>query len=289
MYLLLCCLSLTVLFGCNVHQASYENTGVGGTVIDSSTKKGLPGVKVSITTLDMVTPTYTDSNGFFYIGNIGVPSSAGNFNVTFEKEAYKTTTLFVILYAGDTTKRLNFAMHSPSLNSVYIINDLVVSEYITPKSRSILNLYHLFVTDDSIWYDNDAILLDSSKTRANFKFYAGAFAQPVTGWDTRFTNILGYYSQFDFDTLSRIDVGPRIINPYTDFPAQITSSFNAPLAQSPVYGFFLLGRYDYNQYYPRVYGLLRIENFYYDNAAGIYKAIVDVKINRNEQNYFLLQ
>jgi hypothetical protein len=50
-----------------------------------------------------------------------------------------------------------------------------------------------------------------------------------------------------------------------------------------------LGRYDYDIRFPRVYGLLRIENFYYDNAAGIYKAIVDIKINRNEKNYFLLQ
>ena len=280
-------LTISVFLGCEVQQASYEDTGVGGIVIDSSTKRGIPGVTVSIDVLK--SSTVTDSNGYYYIGEINVPSSAGNYNLTFQKEGYKTEIRFVILYAGDTTKRINLAMYSPSANSVFIANDLVVSEYMTPQSLSILNLYHLNVTNDSIWYNIDAILLDSLNTRSNFSFRAGAYAQPTTGWDTRFTNLLGYYSQSEFDTLSRIDVGPRDIDPFIDFPKQITVSFKSPLTQNPVYGFYLYGRYYYNTHYPRVYGLLRIDNFYYDNAEGMYKAVVDVKINRNEQNYFLFK
>lgn len=276
---------LVYTFGCEIQQASYEDTGVGGTVIDSSTKKGLPGVTVSIQ--QSTYSAVTDSNGYFYIGKIGVPTSAGNFFLDFQKPGYNPVTFLAILYAGDTTKRFNFAMFSPSINSVFTANDLVVSEYKNKKSFSILNLYHLNVTDDSIWYNIDAIMLGSG-VGANFALFAGGYAQPTTGWDTRFSNLLGYYSQSEFDTLSRIDVGPRAIDPDIDFPTQITPSFSAPLSQSPVYGFYLLGRYNYDPSYPRVYGILRIESFYYDNAAGVHRAVIDVKINRNGQNYFLL-
>ncbi len=282
---LLAILSVTYFFGCEIQQASYLDTGFGGTILDSSTKVGLPGVTITVSQLAF--STVTDSNGFFYIGKIGVPSSAGNFNVTCTKEGYETVSYLTVLYAGDTTKRINFAMYNKTLNSVFIANDLVVSEYFNKRSMSILNLYDLYVTNDSFWYNIDAILLDSSNTRSNFTFHAGGYAQPITGWDTRFTNLLGYYSQFDFDTLSRINVGPGAINPNTDFPTQITKSFNAPLSQNPVYGFYLLGRYNYGVR-PRVYGLLRIDNFYYDNVSNSYKAVVDLKINRNEQNYFII-
>lgn len=287
LYYLLIVISVSYFLGCEVQQASYEDTGIGGTIIDSSTKRPIAGVSV---TLDLLkSSVLTDSNGFFYIGKIHVPSSAGNFNISFTKPGYNTINAFAILYAGDTTKRMNFAMYSPSINSVFIANDLVVSEYENKWSMGILNLYHLFVTNDSIWYDDDAVLLDSAGTNSNFTFHAGGYAQPVTGWDTRFTRLLGYYSQYDFDTLSQINVGGRPIDPSIDFPTQLTNSFNAPLTQSPVYGFYLLGRYNYDPSYPRVYGLLRIDNFYFDNASNTYKAVVDVKINRNEQNYFLMK
>lgn len=283
---LLIVISVSYFLGCEVQQASYQDTGIGGIVIDSSTKKPIQGVSVS---LDMLkSSVLTDSNGFYYIGKISVPSSAGNFNITFSKAGYNTVTAYTVLYAGDTTKKLNLTMYNPTSSSVFIANDLVVSEFTTKLSYGILNLYHLFVTNDSIWYDNDAVLLDSAGTNSNFSFHAGGYAQPVPGWDTRFTNLLGYYSQYDFDTLSKIPVGGRPLDPSTDFPTQTTQSFNAPLTQSPVYGFYLLGRYNYAVGYPRVYGLLRIENFYFDNASNTYKAVVDVKINRNEQNYFLL-
>lgn len=278
--------SISYFLGCEAQQASYFDTGFGGTIIDSSTKRGIQGVSITVDQLKY--STVTDSNGFFYIGKIGVPSSAGNYGVACTKTGYKPVSFHVVLRAGDTTRRVNFAMYNEISNTVFTANNLVVSEYFNKKSLSMLNLYSLFVTDDSIWYDMDAVLLDSNKTRSNFTFHAGGYAQPTTGWDTRFTTLLGYYSQYDFDTLSRIDVGPRAINPNTDFPTQITQSFNAPLTQSPVYGFYLLGRYDYNPYYPRVYGLLRIDSFYFDNASNSYKAVVDVKINRNEQNYFLV-
>jgi len=280
-------LSVTYLFGCEgVQQASYEDTGLGGTIIDSSTKKGIQGVMITID--QMKFSTLTDSNGFFYIGHIPVPSSAGNYNVTYAKVGYPTINFYAILYAGDTTKRVNFTMYNSTINSVFIAKNLIVSEYVTTKSLSVLNLYGLNVTDDSIWTNIDAILLDSNGTRSNFSFYAGGYARPNSGWDTKFTNLLGYYSNSEFDTLSRIDVGPRAINPNIDFPTRATNTFNAPLTQSPVYGFYLVGRYNYTQGYPRVYGLLRINNFYFDNGLNRYIAVVDVKINRNEQNYFLI-
>jgi hypothetical protein len=282
---LLIVVSITYFLGCEVQQASYSDTGFGGRIIDSSTKRGIPFVSVTLNQLK--SSTFTDSNGYFYIGHIGVPSSAGNYNVSCTKEGYDPISFLAVLYAGDTTKRYNLTMYNRNSNFVFTANNLIVSEFLTKKSLSILNLYNLNVTDDSVWYNIDAILLDSSNTRSNYSFHAGGYAFPTTGWDTRFTNLLGYYSQYDFDTLSRIDVGPRAINPDIDFPRQVTNSFNAPLTQNPVYGFYLYGRYYYATGYPRVYGLLRIENFYFDNQLNSYIAVVDVKINRNEQNYFL--
>jgi hypothetical protein len=279
-------LSFVYILGCGNQQASYQDTGVGGIIIDSSTRKGLPGVSVQ---LDMAkTSTVTDSNGFYYIGNIPVPSSAGNYYITFSKYGYNTIRSFAILYAGDTTKRVNNTMYSQSFNSVFIANNLVVTKYENQWSLGILNLYSLFVTNDSIWTEIDAVLLDSAGTNSNFKFKAGSYALPNTGWETKFTPLLGYYSQYEFDTLSRIDVGGRPINPDTDFPAQSTGAFNTPLSQYPVYGFYLLGRYNNDPGNPRVYGLLRIDSFYFDNVSNSYKAVVDVKINRKEQNYFLI-
>ena len=282
---LIVAVSFAYFLGCDNQQASYSDTGFGGTIIDSSTKRGLPGVSVTVTQLNY--STLTDSNGFFYIGKIGVPSSAGNFNVTCTKSGYDPVNFLAVLYAGDTTKRVNFAMHNPA-NSVFTVNNLVVYEHLNPQSNSFINLYHLFVTSDTIWYNLDVFLTDSANTRTNFSFLSSTYAPPIYGHDTRFTNLLGYYSQSEFDTLSRIDVGPRNIDPSIDFPKQMTNSFNAPLTQSPVYGFFLAGRYYYATGYPRVYGLLRIESFYFDNQLNSYIAVVDVKINRNEQNYFLV-
>ncbi|MFZ4589629.1 MAG: carboxypeptidase regulatory-like domain-containing protein [Ignavibacteria bacterium] len=278
-------LSITYFFGCDSQQASYEDTGVGGTIIDSSTKRPIAGVTVSIDVLK--SSVVTDSNGFYYLGKIGVPSSAGNYNINYSKAGYLPVTIFSILYAGDTTKRINFAMLNTTNNQVFTANDLVVSEFVTPRSYSFLNLYSLYPATDSIWNNCDIFLTDSSNTRTNFSFISSGYAPPLFGHDTRVTNLLGYYSQYEFDTLSRIDVGPRAINPNTDFPNQRTQFFNAPLSQSPVYGFYLLGRYNYAPGYPRVYGLLRIQDFYFDNGSNSYKAVVDVKINRNEQNYFL--
>jgi hypothetical protein len=283
---LLIIIFVTYFLGCEVQQASYHDTGIGGILRDSSTKKGIPGVAVTVNPLNY--SGFTDSAGYFYIGKIGVPSSAGNYYITCAKEGYDTLKFFAILYAGDTTLRVNFAMYNSITNSVFVANDLIVSEYLTLNSLSALNLYALNVTSDSVWYNVDAILLDSSNTKNNFTFRAGSYAQPNTGWDTRFTNLLGNYTQYEFDTLSRIDIGPRAIDPYIDFPSQTTLSFNAPLIQNSVYGFYLLGRYDYGVR-PRVYGLLRIDNFYFDNLSNSYKAVIDLKINKIEQNYFLLK
>lgn len=280
-------LYVSYFLGCEVQQASYEDTGVGGTIIDSSTKKGIPGVSVVIDFAK--NSTLTDSNGYYYIGHISVPSSAGNYYITFSKYGYNTIKSFAILYAGDTTKRVNYAMFSQSSNSVFIANNLTVTESVNQWSLGMLNLYSLFVTNDSISSDIDAVLQDSAGTNSNFNFKAGNFASPNTGWSMRFTTLLGYYSQYEFDTLSRIEVGGRPLNPDSDFPAQSTASFNTPLLQSPVFGFYLLGRHDIDPGSPRVYGLLRIDSFYFDNISGTYKAVVDVKINRNEQNYFLLK
>jgi hypothetical protein len=271
--------------GCNVNQASYEYTAVGGTITDSSTGRPVEGVKIFLEPTSQI--AYTDSTGFYYIDSVNCGSSAGNYFINFEKTGYDSMRLFTILYAGDTTKRVNWKLLN-SNSQVFKRYGLTLSENIDVNSISNLNAFDLVTCNGGVWTSIDMTLIDSSHVRNSFYLAAGTFAVPIQGLEAYFTDRLFYYmTQQDFDTLSRIDVGNRPLNPDTDFPYFRTlSSYNTATFSNEVYGFHLRGRlylgYPYN-----VYGLLRISNFYFDNSSNLYKLVVDVKINRRGQNNFI--
>jgi hypothetical protein len=274
---------LAWIAGCNVNQASYEQTAVGGTITDSSTGRPVEGVKVTIE------PTYqfayTDTNGFYYIDGINCGSSAGNFYLNFEKNGYDSMRLFTILYAGDTTKRVNWSLLN-SNSQVFKRYGIILSESIDISSLSNLDAFNMVAVNGALWYIIDMSLFDSARARQNFHITSGFFSYPTQGLESYFTQRL-YQSitQPDFDTLSKIDVGNRPINPDIDFPNYGTNSFRANSFSNEVYGFYLRGR-NYQGYQYNVYGLLRINNFYFDNGSNLYKLLVDLKINRKGQNYF---
>lgn len=275
---------LAWIAGCNVNQASYELTAVGGTITDSSTGRPVEGVKV------IIEPTYqfafTDTNGFYYIDGINCGSSAGNYFLNFEKTGYDSMRLFTILYAGDTTKRVNWSLLNKN-SSVFMRYDVTLTEYVNIGTYSNLNAFDMIAVNGGATLVMDMTLKDSLKLRNKFYLAAGSFSEPVQGLESRFTAVLyPSLTKAEFDTLSRIDVGNRPINPDVDFPYDRTKSYNASSLSNEVYGFHLKGR-KFIGYQYDVYGLVRINNFYFDNSSNLYKLVLDLKVNRKGQNYFL--
>ncbi|MCI0474199.1 MAG: carboxypeptidase regulatory-like domain-containing protein [Ignavibacteria bacterium] len=275
---------LAWIAGCNVNQASYEQTAVGGTITDSSTGRPVEGVKV------IIEPTYqfafTDTNGFYYIDEINCGSSAGNYFLNFEKTGYDSMRLFTILYAGDTTKRVNWSLLNKSSN-VFMRYDVTLTEYVNIGTYSNLNAFDMIAVNGGVTLVMDMTLKDSLKLRNKFYLAAGSFSEPVQGLESRFTSVLyNSLTKAEFDTLSRIDVGNRPIIPDVDFPYDRTRSYNSSSLTNEVYGFYLKGR-KFIGYQYDVYGLVRINNFYLDNSSNLYKLVLDLKVNRKGQNYFL--
>jgi len=274
---------VTWIAGCNVNQASYEQTAVGGTITDSSTGRPVEGVKIILEPTYQV--AYTDSNGFYYIDSINCGSSAGNYFVNFEKTGYDSMRLFTILYAGDTTKRVNWSLLN-SNSQVFKRYNITLSENIDNNSFSNLNAFDMLAVDGNVWNVIDMTFLDSAKVRNRFYLTHGGYSYPITGIASYFTQRLySSLTQQQFDTLSKIDVGNRPINPDADFPYERTNSYKTAGFSNEVYGFYLEGRkllgYQFN-----VYGLIRINNFYFDNSDNLYKIVLDVKVNRFGENYF---
>ncbi|MCU0372468.1 MAG: carboxypeptidase-like regulatory domain-containing protein [Ignavibacteria bacterium] len=274
---------LAWIAGCNVNQASYEFTAVGGTITDSSTGRPVEGVKV------IIEPTYqfafTDTNGFYYIGGINCGSSAGNFFLNFEKSGYDSMRLFTILYAGDTTKRVNWKLYNQNSHFFKRYN-LTIMEFTDVNSMSNLDAFNMEVVNGILMRVIDIAFKDSLKLRNKFYLAAGTFAEPTSGLETRFTQLL-YHSltQAEFDTISRIDVGNRPIIPDIDFPYDRTNSYNVSSLSNEIYGIYLKGR-RYLGYGYDVYGILRINNFFLDPGDSKYRIVVDIKINRRGQNIF---
>jgi hypothetical protein len=274
---------VTWIAGCNVNQASYEQTAVGGTITDSSTGRPVEGVKIILEPTYQV--AYTDSNGFYYIDSINCGSSAGNYFVNFEKTGYDSMRLFTILYAGDTTKRVNWSLLN-SNSQVFKRYNITLSENIDNNSVSNLDAFDLRAVDGNIWNIIDIAFIDSANVRNRFYLAAGSYSVPIQGLESHFTGLLyPSLSKADFDTLSRIDVGNRPINPDVDFPYDRTKSYSTSSFSNEVYGYYLHGR-NYLGYQYFVYGLIRINNFYLDNNDNLYKIVVDLKVNRKGQNYF---
>ncbi len=263
-----------------IQQASYDDTGVGGIVIDSATR--LPIMNATIELVG-ITNTVSDSVGRFYIGHIGVPSSAGNYVLKAYYPGYDTITRYLILYAGDTTETVNFVMYSGT-HEVYTSYGIHITEHVNAFSYSSLNLYDLFAIRDSTPYMRDMRMRDSASTRTSYRLLTGWDYTNGYGYQTKLTDVVGYYSQTDFDTLSSL-FGGRPLVPDSDFPYDNTSYYNVPATPGAVYGYYLLGRYLFAGGV-RMYGLLRISDIYYDTSLGLNVMVVDLKINRAGNNYF---
>lgn len=66
-----------------------------------------------------------------------------------------------------------------------------------------------------------------------------------------------------------------------------TESFTAPLIHNSVYGFYLKGKFDNGVTPKPVFGMLYLQEAFYDPAG--FKLRFDVKINKAGNNSFLSQ
>lgn len=258
----------------------YPDGYIEGYVYDYTTAGPLAGVTVS--TIPPTQTVITDSSGTFFI-TVRSASTSTNMDIVCSKTGYSTFRWRIVVPAGDTLK-INIPMVLLN-NDVFIRNNLVISEYHNTSSNSGLNLYDLVAVNDNGPY-NDALLRDSAGSRTNFRFLSGEI-YPSNIWKTRFSQLLGPYSQYDFDTLSRYDVGNRQIDPDIDFPFTFTDVFDVGLNRGATFAYYLKGRYDYVVGSKRVYGLLRVDSVWYDASTAEYKVMIDLKVNRAEQNNFV--
>ena len=270
------------VMSCEVQQASYERTGVGGHVYDSATKVPITGASINIAP-DNIT-VLSDSAGNYY-AELKPPSSGGNYVLTVSADGYRNATRPIILWAGDTTARHNFAMFSDS-QAVYINYNIVVTDHVNGLSLSALDLYNLAAVRDTLWTRRDARFRASDQTNTIYKFLTGWDFATGYGYKTRFSNPIGTYTHEEFDALSTV-FGGRPFDPNGDFPSDFTNDFNIPSTPNTVYCYYLLGR---NYYYgePKVFGLIRIADAYFDTNLGLNVVVVDLKVNRKGNNYFNL-
>lgn len=290
-------LSLSLLFfiainGCDksTDPGVLGEATIKGTVTDLAS--GNPIGNVTITTNPDIGTKVTGTDGYYEFTQ--VPS--GTYNFTFSKPGYNTITVPKTTNGKDTIL-LNANL---SLSDVRIYNNLIVYEFFNDSSLSGVNLYDGLVVK---WSDlfKDISFWDSNSLRERFYFESGdlkdaerllkAGIKPVAGYKTEFSNLLGYYSKSEFDTLKkRYDLpGRDSIIALIDYGQDRTIKFTYPLPEKkPVYSFYLRGKYEQNQSggYP-VYGLLYIRDLVAPGGGQTsWRCVVDVKINKKGRNYF---
>lgn len=180
----------------------------------------------------------------------------------------------------------------PDNDTVAVIyNNLLISERTIPFDLALsgVNFFSGEIVRDSSRY-KDANLIDSLFLGDSvFYFRSGDlsdFPSVVPGYQTRFSLIALQYTQGEFDTMKVIPDSDTTLSE-NDFTMDATNSFSAPLLFNSVYGFYLKGKYDNDVTPYPVFGILYLENAYYDTTG--FKLRFDVKINKEGKNRFRSQ
>jgi hypothetical protein len=170
-------------------------------------------------------------------------------------------------------------------------NNLIISERTIPfdLALSAVDFFSGEIVRDSSRM-KDANIVDSLFLGDSvFYFRSGElsdFPTQVPGYRTRFVMVALHAAQSEFDTMKVI---PDSDNKLTenDFTMDNTNSFTAPLLFNSVYGFYLKGKFDNNVTPYPVFGLLYLDEAYYDPTG--FKLRFDIKINKLGENRFRSQ
>ncbi len=271
-------LNAIYFFSCSQSTSSsdYPPGGFKGRIFDSSDHKPLS--RVQLTTSPASEGAFTDTNGYFLISGIQMGSSAVNLHVVASKQGYVVDTFMVIVYSNDTA---NITFSMVPTNGIFVIDGLILNQYTSATSLSGVNMYDMVVEED-IAYDVDI----KFRNNTNLVYLKTAYESATnSGLQTKFSPFLGSYTKHEFDTLASYYGASNPISPTADFPNDNTQILLTDSVKNNVYAFFLKGRYSPG--YTRVYGLVHIDSAWFDGASNLYKIMVDAKINKNEQNYFI--
>lgn len=195
--------------------------------------------------------------------------------------------LLSVIYTGcDDDETTNNPPNADTTVAIY--NNLIISERTLPfdDAFSGVDFFRGLIVKDSSRY-KDANLVDSiSFGDSVYYFRSGDLSDlSVPGYQTRWKLISLMSSQGEFDTMKVIPDTDTTLTE-NDFTSDISGSFRAPLTFNSVFGFYLKGKYDQGVTANRVFGMLYLEQTYYE---GVFKLRFDVKINKLGQNRFASQ
>lgn len=279
----LICIFISLFFlisGCSNQSNSpdYPPGFIKGKVLDSATHNPLAGV--SITTVPGASACMSDTGGNYFLSGIQMGSSGTNIIVIAARIKYLSDTIPYFLLSDDTAT-INFSLR-PN-NGVYIADNINIEQYTGPNSYSSLDLSLLTSKQASNPY-RDLDLKDSSGLAINFRLVSSHLDPALLSFITKVGGSLGSYTKTQFDALDKINgFGDSIPDSY--FSNYNTDYFSVPLVENSVYPVYLYGRYILYPNQIKTVGLLYIKNTYIDN--GIFKMIIDLKVNRNGINYFI--
>jgi hypothetical protein len=262
--------------GCgNTSGPDYPPGAVKGKIIDLSNNAPLAGATITLKSQNIA--CISDTAGNYVLGNIQMGTSAIDVYVIASCIDYISDTISVVGVHSNDTVTVNFSL-APS-NGIYTKDDIHIQEYIDNNSYNSINLGSL-ISAIATSTSRDVDLRDSAGARLKFRLVSAySSGQIPVGLSTKFADSVGYFAKSEFDTLAMFYGASVPISP-NDFQRTKTNWFYASLQGSPVYPFYLEGR-------GSIYGLLYIKSAYIENS--IFNLIVDVKINTNGQNYFIIK
>ncbi len=283
-YFLLVFIFLIVIFinyGCNPTTGGfYPPSVIRGKITDSATHKPLVGVLIQ--TIPASSGAMSDTSGIYVVPDVPMSSSATLVYVIASRNRYLNDTSGLWISANDTIN-LNISM-IPS-NGVFIWNDIQVYQYDNKETISSIDLNNFRSCPGSYLF-RDIDLRDSLNAKLRFQFRSSDLDVNFPGLNTKFGYSLGNFSKSEFDTLAMYYGAGEPLS-QADFPLDRTQYFYTPLLENSVYPFYLVSRYIANPSLPKIFGLLYIKSATIEPINNRFTVIVDVKLNRNGQNYFL--
>jgi len=261
---------------------SYPPGIIKGIVYDSSNY--MPIDSVYVISIPSGNPCYTDSAGRFRITNVQMPSSGVNGIIIASKKDYNPDTVMVWVLSNDSIF-INMTM-MPN-HGVLIRDNFELQQYNSQLTYSSLDLFKLSVVQGQNDY-RDIDFRDSMGLGQKFRFVSSLYDPVNFSFDSKFANSLGNFSKYDFDTLRMIyGLGGPLTDNY--FQLNSTPFFGNPLVENSVYPFYLNGRFNLYPGSPKIYGLMYIKAIWFDPGSNSTFIRIDIKENRNGQNYFIAQ
>jgi hypothetical protein len=260
-------------YGCEIVSTTQFTGHLKGAVHDSTSHEALD--RVYFHTIPNTGDTVSDVYGN-YVYDIPLSSSTQAISIIISRIGYLNDTLSVEMKA-DETYYMNFGLIP--VKGIFIANGLILAQYVTNISFSAVNLIDLLVEQDRMFdvdirFRNDSNLVYLTTGYDDISKY---------GYQTNFSPALGTSTKNEFDTLARYYGASDPINPDTDFPNSSTLKYPFRNAKNQVFAVYLKGRYIPGTLH--TFGLVHIDSVWIE--SGLYKMMMDVKLNIVGQNYFI--